>query len=343
MRAITRQHLAVGAALPPLTKGKLTSSHIVRWCAAQQNWAKIHYDDAYARNVAKLPGTLINGALKQHFLVQFLTEAFDGQAWIWRIDYQFTGLDLVGQSLEVRGMITQVENFHDRRFISIDLDIVNVDLNKSTTKATAVVFLDDADFQRDALDLVMPPALSLNTEIEAPAGELAEDIAAAIGSTLELKVSDCPVDLSRLRLFADAIMGMRRIHFDPEAAASGPYASVVAPPLFPLHGLEFSPDTLTLSDEPLASGREGVAELPRGLAARFGIAPSGSLNGGSEVEIHSLVRLGERVVGESVLAGAKQRISSSGKALLLFTTVNRYRESGGRPLLTERHTSIYRL
>ena len=41
--------------LPALRKGPWTSAHLVRWCAAQQNWDRIHYDQAYAQQVAGLP------------------------------------------------------------------------------------------------------------------------------------------------------------------------------------------------------------------------------------------------------------------------------------------------
>jgi hypothetical protein len=38
------KRLRAGEALPPLSKGRLTSSHIVRWCAAQENWAAFSPD-----------------------------------------------------------------------------------------------------------------------------------------------------------------------------------------------------------------------------------------------------------------------------------------------------------
>jgi acyl dehydratase len=333
-----------GAALPVLSKGRLTSSHIARWCAAQENWAKIHYDESYARDVARLSGTLINGALKQHLLAQFLTEAFDGQGWVWRVDYQFTGMDLVGHALEVHGTVADVHKRSELVFVVVALEIRNLDTGKSTTSGSGVVILNpQGQALVDATHVSLPEDLRVATAVESPQGSVADAIRAAVGTVLDDVMSDYPLDLSRLRLFADAVMGLRPIHYDPDVAAATPYGVVVAPALFPLHGLDFRPNTFPLSDDPRASGREGVAELPRDLAARFGLTPTGSLNGGSRIEVHSLLRVGERIAAQSKLVGVKHTTGRKGGAMLIFETLNDFREAGGRPLLTERHSSIYRL
>ena len=336
--------LRVGGALPPLRKPRLTSTHLVRWCAAQENWARIHFDDSYARNVAKLPGVLINGALKQHLLAQFLTEAFDGAGWVWRIDYDFTGMDLVGQLLEVRGTVKGARKLDDHMLVLVDVEIHNMDLDRATTLSNAVVVLrNDGEPVTDAVGQSLPDDLRLDERIDGIDETVPHRIRSCLGAELDRVESDYPLDLSRLRLFADAIMGLRPVHFDAGAAASSVYGAVVAPPLFPLHGLELYPGTCPLSEEAEASGREGVAELPRNLAARFGIKPAGSINGGSSIEVHSLLRVGERVAASSTLAGAKLRRGKTGDAMLIFYTINRFREVRGRPLLTQRHASIYRI
>jgi acyl dehydratase len=336
--------LRVGAALPALAKGRLTTSHLVRWCAAQENWAKIHYDETYARERARLPGVLVNGALKQHFLAQFLAEAFHGAAWVLRVDYQFTGMDLAGHALEVRGSVSEVEEKGDCAFAAIDLAIFNLDAQQATTTGRGIVALrHDGKPMLDAVDLPVPDRYCLDIAPEPPDGEVPECIRAAVGSELDRIESAYPLDLSRTRLFAEAVMGLRPVHYDPRLAAESGYGAVVAPPLYPLHGIDLPPGTLPLGEDPEASGREAVAELPRDLASRFGIAPKGSLNGGSRIEVHSLLRVGERIMATSELAGVKRRAGRSGRTMLIFDTINRFREARGRPLLTERHASIYRI
>lgn len=335
---------AAGARLRPLNKGRLTSSHIARWCAAQENWAKIHYDESYARNVARLPGTLINGALKQHLLAQFLVESFDGQGWVWRIDYQFSGADLVGQALEIRGAVSGVEEHAGLTLVTVTMEICNLDSGRATTAGTGiVVFARSGKPLLDVLGFDLPDGLRLDETVIPAEESLPERIRAAVGQELDRIESDYPLDLSRLRLFADAVMGLRPLHFDPRAASQSPYGKVVASPLFPLHGLDALPGKYPLSEDAEASGREGVTELPRYLAGRFGIAPAGSVNGGSKIEVHSLLAVGERLVGTSQLVAAKLRTGRSGGQMLIFDTINKFSEAGGRAVLSERHSSIYRL
>jgi hypothetical protein len=90
-------------------------------------------------------------------------------------------------------------------------------------------------------------------------------------------------------------------------------------------------------------GREGTSEIGRDISSLFGIPPGGLLNGGNKVEIHSLVRRGERVCGKSTLLGVRARRGKKGGQMLIFETLNEYWESGGRRLLTERQTIINRL
>ncbi len=343
MSAGCRQWTVPGTVLKTLRKGRWTSSHLARWCAAQENWAKIHFDADYARDQAGLPAPLINGALKQHLLAQFLTEAFDGAGHVWRLDYEFSGMDFVGQALEVQGVVRAVERHQALLYVSVDAHIVNTDLDRVNTTATGIVLLDTGGAAVVRAPEHPPAHLRLPTEVAAAAGEVPAHIARCIGQQLDHLVSYTPLDRSRLRLFADAVMDLRPWHYDVHAAANSPYGRVCAPPLFPLHGLEAEPGAWPLSVASRASGREAVTEMPRDLAARFGIDPGGSLNGGSRIEVHGPLYVGETLEATSTLVGVKHRVGKSAGAMLIFDTVNRFKETGGRAILTERHASIYRL
>jgi acyl dehydratase len=336
--------LAPGAGLPPLDKPRLTSSHIVRWLAAQQNWDKIHYDQAYCTQFARLDRPVINGGLKQHLIVQFLQQAFAGAGWVWRVHYQFTGPDFVGEQLRVQGGVAAVERTPEHVFVTVAFEIVNLDRQQETTRGQAVVLLArDGGPVLDALALAQAPAALALATHTADDGSAPEAVRQRIGQVIETRMSAYPVDLSRLRLFADAVMGLAPIFFDPAAAARGPYGVVVAPPLFPLHGIEAVPGTLPLSEAPEAMGREGVNEVGRDPASLFGLAAGGGMNAGNQAEVHSLVRAGERVGATSTLVGARSRPGREGGQLLFVETLNRYTEAGGRPLLTERQTIVLKL
>ncbi|MEO6625013.1 MAG: MaoC family dehydratase N-terminal domain-containing protein [Burkholderiaceae bacterium] len=340
---ITR--LEAGMSLPSLRKGPLTSTHIVRWLAAQQNWDKIHHDHGFCRDVAGLPGPIVNGALKQHFIVQLLSESFGEGAWVWRIDYRFFSADAVGSTLVVRGKVAGISTLEAVVLIDVDVEILDAATGIVSTSGHAVVLLrlDQAPVLQEPAYMRSPHPLPLADV----AGTLDVDIPAhirqAVGSTLEAKESRFPVDLSRLVMFADAVMGLFPRHHDPAVAAAGAYGAVVAPPLYPLHGIEKLPGELPLSTDMMSFGREGSNEVGRNMGTLFNISDAGLMNGGNRVEVHSLVRVGERICANSVLADVRRRTGKRGGEMLIFETVNRYWESRGRPLLTERQTIINRL
>lgn len=334
-------HPAAGTVLPALDKPRFTAAHIVRWMAAQQNWDRIHFDQAFCRDVARLEAPVINGALKQHLIVQFLARALPG-AWPWRIDYQFTGPDFVGEKVQVRGTTGAAHVAGGRTFLEVQVEIFNVDRGKATTRGHAVMLLPgEREPVLDALDLQPPSGFELPLDAAPPDPATPAHINARLGAELDVRESRYPIDLSRLRLFADAVMDLDPAHFDPQAPS--PWGSVVAPPLFPLHGLEALPGTYPLAETPDAQGREGVNEVGRDLGPQFGFSAAGGMNAGNRVQVHSLARVGERIRVRSTLVGARRRTGSRGGEMIFFETLNRYSEAAGRPLLTERQTVVLRL
>ncbi len=329
-----------GTPLPPLDKPRFTSTHVVRWMAAQQNWDRIHFDQAFCRDIARLEAPVINGALKQHWIAQFLQQGLPG-AWPWRIDYQFVGPDFVGQKLQVRGTVGASRRAGSHDFVEVDVEIVNLDRGEVTTRGHATVLHRADGPVLDALDVQAPAEFTLPTAPAAPDPSMPAEANARLGSALEERESRYAVDLSRLRLFAEAVVGLDPAHFDPQAAS--PWGTVVAPPLFPLHGLEALPGTLPLSEDPRAQGREGVNEVGRDLAQQFGFPPAGGMNAGNRVQVHSLARAGERIRARSTLAGLRRRTGARGGDMVFFESLNEYSEAAGRPLLTERQTVVLRL
>ncbi len=335
--------LEAGVMLAPLNKGRITYKHIVRWCAAQQNWDKVHYNQDYARQKAKLPDVFINCALKQQFVVQFLSRSFKEYGWVWRLDTDFSGIDYAEQVLEVRGKIGEVSRLMPYFLVRLQYDIYNLNRNEVTTSGKGIVLLNPLGKPIQEVNTALLPEklridVGLRTERSVP-----ENISKLIGKTIERVESAYPVSFSRLRLMADAIMDVHPWHYDPNAARQSPFGTVVAMPLFPLHGIERLPGSRRLSEDPEAIGREGSNDVGRLDPSFLGLTPAGMMTGGSKLEIHSLVRPGERICAESTFAGAAYQADHCAGPSLVVDTVNRYWEAGGRPLITERQTSIYRL
>lgn len=330
--------------LPPLVRGPWTSSHLVRWCAAQQNWDKIHYDAEFARHSEGLAGVVINGALKQHLIVHFLQKGLGDSAWVWRIDFQFLRPDFVNERLEIRGQLRDRVQLGDYVFRKVAFEIWNPDQERVTTQGDSVVVLTASD-QPVLSGLHLPPQadpMRVSPNVTPASTAVPCKLASALGQTVETVTSSYAVDLARLRLFADAIGGLPSWHYDTQSAKLSPYGQVMAPPLYPIHGLELEPGSRPLSENTSAFGREGSSEVGRNLGNLFELPQKRLLNGGSKVEVHSLVAAGEHIHAHSVLVSARLREGKRSGDMLIFETLNRYVTSTGRSLLTERQTGILR-
>ncbi len=134
------EDVAVGDALPPLVKGPLTSAHLMRWSAAMENWHRIHYDRDFAIQHDKLPDILVNGSFKQQFIVQFLKDWAGPRGWLWKVNYQFRGMDVVNETLTVQGRVTAKREAEGYGLVEVELGIVNR-AGKDNTPGRATIAL----------------------------------------------------------------------------------------------------------------------------------------------------------------------------------------------------------
>ncbi|MBN9428629.1 MAG: acyl dehydratase [Burkholderiales bacterium] len=141
MRATPRfEDVAIGTELPALRKGPLTTTHLMRWSAAMENWHKIHYDAPYAQQQEKLPGLLINGSLKQQFVMQLLKDWAGPEGWVWKARLQFRAMNLVGETLSVWARIVGKRQAPAFGLLDLELGIVN-EAGVESTPGTAIVAL----------------------------------------------------------------------------------------------------------------------------------------------------------------------------------------------------------
>ena len=134
------EHVNIGDALGPLRKGPLTSAHLLRWSAAMENWHKIHYDRQFAVEHDKLPGILVNGTLKQQFIMQLLREWAAHDGWVWKVGFQFRAMNLEGETLSMWGRVTRKRKANRYGLVDLELGIMN-DEKKESTPGTAVIAL----------------------------------------------------------------------------------------------------------------------------------------------------------------------------------------------------------
>ena len=122
----------VGQELPWLTKGPLGEIHLFRWSATMENWHRIHYDRRFAVEHDKLPDLLINGSLKQQFMLQMVKDWAGREGWVWKVSFQFRAMNSVGETLHVWGRVKSTERLQDYGLVVLDLGIVNQDGKEST-------------------------------------------------------------------------------------------------------------------------------------------------------------------------------------------------------------------
>jgi len=134
------EDVAVGSEIPRLAKGPLTTAHLMRWSAAMENWHKIHYDKPFAIEHDKLPGLLVNGSLKQQFMLQLLKDWAGPGGWVWKVSFQFRAMNLVEETLSVWGRVSAKRDGPGYGLVELELGIVNED-DKESTPGKATVAL----------------------------------------------------------------------------------------------------------------------------------------------------------------------------------------------------------
>jgi hydroxyacyl-ACP dehydratase HTD2-like protein with hotdog domain len=127
-----------------LTKGPLTTVHLMRWSAAMENWHKIHYDAPFTIEHEKLPGLLISGSLKQQFIMQLLKNWAGRTGWVAKASFQFRAMNLVGETLTAWAKIVDLQRCESFGLVRFEIGIRNED-GKESTPGTATVALPYAD------------------------------------------------------------------------------------------------------------------------------------------------------------------------------------------------------
>ncbi|HVZ43596.1 MAG TPA: acyl dehydratase [Ramlibacter sp.] len=123
-----------------LSKGPLTTMHLMRWSAAMENWHRIHYDRDFAVGRDKLPDLLVNGSLKQQFVLQLLKDWAGPEGWVWKAAFRFRSMNQVGETLRVWARVTEKRKAAAYGLIDLALGITN-ERGVESTPGTAVVAL----------------------------------------------------------------------------------------------------------------------------------------------------------------------------------------------------------
>lgn len=134
------EDIAPGHEIGPLVKGPLATMHLMRWSAAMENWHRIHYDRTFAQEHDKLPDILINGSLKQQFILQLLKDWAGRNGWVWKVGFQFRAMNVVNETLTVWARVKDKRDVGPYGLVELELGIRNAAAVDSTP-GTATVAL----------------------------------------------------------------------------------------------------------------------------------------------------------------------------------------------------------
>lgn len=134
------EQVSAGDEIPQLAKGPLSTTHLMRWSAAMENWHKIHYDLPFTLEREKLPGLLVNGTFKQQFIVQCLRDWVTPHGWVWKASFQYRAMNLAGETLTAWGRVKERSETPEYGLVELDIGLIN-EAGKESTPGTAIVAL----------------------------------------------------------------------------------------------------------------------------------------------------------------------------------------------------------
>ncbi len=137
---MTFEEVEPGLEITPLVRGPMTTMHLMRWSAAMENWHRIHYDERFAREHDKLPERLVNGAWKQHVMVQMMKDWAGAEGWLWKISFQFRGMDKVWDTVTAWGTVTNKYEKDGLGYVECEIGMRN-QRGEEGTPGTAVAVL----------------------------------------------------------------------------------------------------------------------------------------------------------------------------------------------------------
>ena len=128
--------LRVGEELPALRKGPITRQHLVEWCAAENDYYPLHYDDRLAEKM-QLPGTPVQGTLRYALIGQMLQRWLGQDGTLRRASVVYRGLNLEGEVITARAQLKAI----DGNTLTFDVWVENDSGARSTVGEAVVLML----------------------------------------------------------------------------------------------------------------------------------------------------------------------------------------------------------
>ena len=119
------EDITVGMVLDPVVKGPITTTHLVRWAAANGNYARIHWDLPFAQLHQGLENVVVNGSLKNQYIGQLMVDFAGPGGWFKRFYVQHRGMDYPGDVLTAAGSVTGVREVGGFGYVDCQVGLSN--------------------------------------------------------------------------------------------------------------------------------------------------------------------------------------------------------------------------
>jgi acyl dehydratase len=119
------EDVSVGMVLEQVIKGPLTTTHLVRWAAANGNYARIHWDLPFAQVHQGLSNVVVNGSLKNQYLGQLMIKLAGPEGWFKRFYVEHRGMDYPGDVITASGTVTAVRDVGGYGHVDCDINLTN--------------------------------------------------------------------------------------------------------------------------------------------------------------------------------------------------------------------------
>ena len=133
------EDVSVGLELEPVVKGPLTTTHLVRWAAANGNYARIHWDLPFAQVHQGLANVVVNGSLKNQYLGQLMIKFAGPEGWFKRFYVEHRGMDYPGDVITASGTVTAVREAGGYGHVDCEVKLTNSRGEQTATGRGTVV------------------------------------------------------------------------------------------------------------------------------------------------------------------------------------------------------------
>jgi acyl dehydratase len=130
--------IRVGDEIPKLVKGPIRRQHLAEWCAAENDYYPIHYDDRLAKSMG-LPGTPIQGTYRYALMGQAVTRWLGAGGTLKSISCAYRGLNLEDETLTCRAKVLRVERKVSEGEVELEVWVENEKGERSTSGRATVV------------------------------------------------------------------------------------------------------------------------------------------------------------------------------------------------------------